>query len=85
MLVARRFGSDDISGLITKTCASGFGAGQSGITILNSGQGQFQVSLRAQDSSGLLWGCYQYAAERMDSGSRTILTKGHLILAPGTV
>ena len=84
-LVAKRFGDEYVSGLITKSCASGYGAGQSGITILNSGQGRIQINLVARDTSGLTWGGYQYAVERLDSGSRTILTQGQLLLAPGTL
>lgn len=75
-----RFGG--LSGFITKSAASGFGGGQSGITIANSGTGAFNVRLNSPDTSGQEYGAYAYTAERMDSGFRTVLTEGYLILSP---
>lgn len=79
--VQHRFGG--ISGLISKVSASGYGAGQSGITIGNSGQGQFSVSLQGVDTSGMEYGSYAYTAMRLNSGSQTVLSLGYLLLNPG--
>lgn len=77
----RRFGG--VSGLITKSAASGFGGGQSGITIMSSGQGTFSVQIRSQDTSGLDPGVYAYGIQRLDSGFQTTLVKGYFNLLPG--
>ena len=72
--------SGSTSGIITKMAASGFGGGQSGITITNSGQGRFNVALFATDMSGSPGpdpGEYYYKVERMDSGFRQVLTEGY--------
>lgn len=78
-----RFGG--ISGLIKKTCASGYGGGASGITIINSGQGVFDIALTSTDTSGLDPGCHAYTVERLDSGSRSVITLGYLITTPSTI
>lgn len=75
-----RFGGS--SGLIHKTCASGFN-GVSGITVLNSGVGIFRVAIRAADISGWESRNYAYQATRTNSGSVSILTQGFLSLLPG--
>lgn len=80
--VTLRQGADS-SGLIVKSVASGYGGGASGISVLNSGQGVLQVTIRAQDTSGLQPGPYAFAIERLDSGSRTPLTRGFLLLGGG--
>lgn len=78
--VQKRFGGT--SGLITKSITSGFN-GSSGITITNSGQGQFNVAINSRDTSGLEYGNYAFSTERFESGSRTILSEGYLQLMPG--
>ena len=78
----KRFGG--ISGLITKSCNSGFN-NVSGINITSSGEGRFNISLRGADTSGLQLGNYAYAIERLDSGSRTVISEGYLILLPGGI
>lgn len=80
-LVQHRFGG--ISGIIVKSVASGFAAGQSGFTYLNSGQGQFQVNFNSVDTSGMDYGNFAFAIERLDSGSRTVISEGYLMLSPG--
>lgn len=70
------------SGLITKTCASGYGGGQSGITITNSGQGILNVSIHAGDTSGLDDGAYAYNLSRLSSGLQTCLSQGYVLLTP---
>lgn len=78
--VQHRFGG--ISGLIVKSMASGF-SGVSGITVTNSGNGVFNIALNSADTSGMEYGNYSFAVERLDSGSRTLLSEGYLILLPG--
>ncbi len=75
----KRFGG--ISGLITKSVSSGFN-GLSGITVTNSGQGVFNISLYSSDTSGLSYGNYAYSNMRLDSGFITVLTEGYLQLIP---
>ena len=69
------------SGFVNKIVTSGFN-NLSGISVTNSGQGVFNISLQSQDTSGLPYGNYPYAVERMDSGFRTTLTEGYVILLP---
>ena len=77
--VQRHFGG--LSGLIAKSMASGFN-NVSGIAVVNSGQGIFNVTLNSVDTSGLEYGNYAYSIDRFDSGNRTILTEGYVALTP---
>lgn len=77
--VTRRFGGS--SGIIQKYMASGF-LGVSGITPINAGIGQFRVTINTNDTSGLSYGAYAAQALRLDSGFRTTLTEGFLVLTP---
>lgn len=70
-----------VSGIITKSVASGFN-GASGITVTNSGEGLFNISIRAGDTSGLLYAPYAYTTRRDDSGFKTVLTEGFCNLVP---
>lgn len=82
-LVTHRFGGGSVnSGLILKSVASGYN-GQSGITITNSGAGNFNVSINSLDTSGLEFGNYAYSAERTSSGQQTLLSTGFILLMPG--
>lgn len=65
--------------LIKKTVASGYSV-VSGITIQDSGQGIFSVRMNSNDTSGFDPGNYAYEIVRMDSGFRSILCKGYLIM-----
>lgn len=78
-VVGRRFSSTDP--VILKSVASGFN-GASGITVTNSGQGIFTVSLNSIDSSGLAYGNYAYEAARYSSGNRNPITQGYILLGP---
>jgi len=78
----RRFGG--ISGLIVKSCASGYGTNQSGISVLNSGNGQLQINIYSPDTSGLNFGVYAQNLVRLDSGFNTVLLEGFLTLGPDT-
>ena len=71
---AKRFGGIPASGMIMKSCASGFYS--SGITLQNSGQGVFNVSLWASEMSGREQGNYAWRLERLTSGAITGLSEG---------
>ncbi len=74
-----RFGG--LSGWAFKYVSSGFN-GQSGISIVDSGAGRFQIQLNAVDTSGLAYGAYAYRYQRTDSGAQTSLTEGYQLLGP---
>jgi hypothetical protein len=78
--VTKRFGG--ASGLIQKYYSSGYN-GASGITIVDSGAGIFNIGLKSVDTSGLMWGNYAYTAERRNSGVEGTISLGTLILLPG--
>ena len=71
-----------ISGLLIASAASGYGAGQSGITIVNSGNGVFSAQIPGIITSGWNSDAYSYAFRRTDSGAVTILACGFLNLLP---
>ena len=77
--LTRRFGQ--VSGICTKSVASGYNA-QSGITVVNSGQGIFSVAIDSVNTSGLDYGNYSYVVMRRDSGHVTALVEGTLLLSP---
>ena len=80
-VVMKRFNGEE--SLIVKSSTSGFGAGQSGITILNSGNGQIAVKINTPDTSGLCPNyAYAFALTRVNSGFNTVLTEGYLKLLP---
>ena len=79
-LVQKHFGG--LSGLITKTGASGYGGGQSGVTVTNSGQGVFNIAIAAQNTSGFEFSPLSYAITRLDSGSTNVLTEGFVNILP---
>ncbi len=79
--VTKRFGSDFTSGYFSKCVASGFN-GMSGINITNSGQGQFEVSIQSQDTSGMDYGAFAAQCNRISSGARTPLTIGYINVLP---
>ena len=68
--------SGSVSGLITKSAASGFN-NVSGIQVSDGVAGVFNVNLYRLDvSGGLDPGNYFYQIARLDSGNATILTTG---------
>ena len=75
----KRFGGQ--TDLISKITNSGYNS-VSGITIVNSGNGTFSVTINSNETSGLQYGNYAYLIERLGSGTRTILVEGYLILTP---
>lgn len=76
--VTRRFG-DGLTPLVLKSTASGHD-GVSGVTVMDSGLGKFGVTFTPADRSGLEPGNYAFQFERMDSGFRTVLTQGYMLL-----
>jgi hypothetical protein len=66
---------------IVKTAASGFN-GVSGLTVVNSGQGQMSVALTALDTSGLDFGNWAYRVARTTSGQVVAFTEGFCLLQP---
>ena len=72
----KRFGGDP---LFSKYLASGFN-GVSGISIVDAGQGVFNVSLEANNTSGFQPGNYAVQTFRLSSGARTELTCGFATL-----
>lgn len=66
--------------LVTKVAASGFGGGQSGITVTNSGQGIMSIRINRADTSGLDPGAYAGWVRRMDVGNETELWRGYGII-----
>jgi len=79
-LVTKRVGGG--SGVVERWAASGYGGGESGITITDSGQGVFTTDLRSVDFSGQDFGAYAVSIDRMDSGSRTKLAGGWYLNTP---
>ena len=75
-VVTKRFGGTP---LVSRYMASGY-YGVSGMNIVNSGQGIFSVTLNSSDFSGKDPGNYAFQITRTDSGSRTNLTDGYLML-----
>ncbi len=75
----KRFGSSEY--IAQRWVGSGLN-NQSGINITSSGQGRMNISLWENDSSGLEFGNYAFNIKRLDSGSRTVLTEGYLVLEP---
>lgn len=76
----KRFG-DIASGILDKWMASGRYS-VSGMNIVNSGQGIFNVAINAVETSGLDYGNYAYSAVRTDSGNVSVLTQGFCMLMP---
>lgn len=77
--VTKRFGGT--SGLITKSMHSGF-YNVSGMNIVNSGQGIMRVNINEVDTSGREWGNYSFNVQRLDSGNRTVVSEGYLVILP---
>ena len=88
--IAHRFGgmsgvggnSGQHPGILIASAASGYGGGQSGITVTNSGQGQFNVSVPSVTFSGFDPGNYAFDVSRMDAGFRTVISEGYFIVTP---
>lgn len=70
--------------LIQKSVASGYsmssGVPMSGITVLNSGQGVFQIALNSIDTSGFDPGNYAFSFSRTTSGQYSTAVEGYMLL-----
>ena len=81
--IQKRFG-DVASGILDKWMASGY-YGTSGMNIVNSGQGIFNVAINSVETSGLDFGNYCYNVVRLDSGNRSVLVEGYMTLNTDTL
>ena len=75
--LALRFGGTEFA---VKTSASGYGGGQSGVTVLDSGQGTWQIPINSADTSGLDAVNLAGTMVRLDSGNRTDIWNGFVVL-----
>ena len=73
---------NDATAMYTASIASGITNGASGLTVLNSGQGWFRVTLNTSGISGLVEGNYASKLTRTDSGRVTTMAEGFLKLTP---
>jgi hypothetical protein len=78
-LATRRFGS--LSGIFSRECASGYN-GVSGVTVINSGTGVFDVRIDSVDTSGRSFANIVHCTKRLDSGHVTPLVEGFISLMP---
>ena len=78
--VNRRFGS--CSGLIFKSADLPTFNNVSGINVTGPANGQFQITIKSIDTSGLSFGNYAYQTVRQDTNSQTVLNTGFLVLLP---
>lgn len=70
-----------VSGLILKSCHSGYGNGVSGITVLDSGAGRISIAVYGADLSGTFTqGIYAYNVVRFLSGQFATLVEGHRLM-----
>ena len=68
---------DGGSPLVSKVCNSGYGAGQSGIIVTNSGQGKMSVIFSPPEVSGLSPGAYQIRMTALISGKTVPVLQGY--------
>lgn len=66
--------------LVTKSMDSTHTTGQSGITMVNAGQGVFNVANWAAEVSGLDNGNYYFNVQRLNSGFFTLVSEGFRLL-----
>lgn len=74
-----RFGG--ASGRIIKSMASGR-YNVSGMNIVDSGQGRMSVTIDSVNTSGFQYGNYAFTIQRLDSGNRSTVTEGYLMVNP---
>jgi hypothetical protein len=80
--IMKRFNSDEP--LYTALSASGYGAGQSGITITSSGEGRLTVRIPGVALSGQTDKInFCYTLQRYTSGCRVLASQGFLTLQAG--
>ena len=80
--ISKRFNAS--SGVIVdRWASSGYGGGQSGITVTDSGVGRFTITAPTpEEFSGRDAGNYAMQFSRTDSGSRTPLSQGLILMGP---
>lgn len=66
------------SGYFVGNLNSGYGAGQSGITVLNSGQGSLNAAIPGSATSGLDQGMYYLSTYLLTSGQESLVTRGYI-------
>jgi hypothetical protein len=66
--------------IFTKSFASGYVAGQSGITMTDGNLGVFDITVNNVDTSGLDFGNYHCNFKRTNSGFHTTLSEGYITL-----
>ena len=70
-----------VSGIVLKSCASGYGNGVSGITVVDSGAGRISIALYGADMSGTFdQGLYAFNIVRFVSGQVSVMVEGHRLL-----
>lgn len=79
VVIRKRFGGPPgtLSGLVVRSCASGYN-NVSGVNVLNSGLGQFAISLDGSVLSGQNYGNYALEIFRTGSGVQTMLANGFI-------
>lgn len=77
--ISNRLGST--SGLLFAYVGSGMN-NQSGLNILNSGQGQLAATIPGSNFSGQDFKNYAYTLTRTTSGFNTCLAEGYLVMTP---
>ena len=70
------------TGLIVASMASGYSAGQSGITLTNGANGTLTFPIHSPQTSGWNSGPYATTISRLDSGYSSVLFQGYLLLSP---
>ena len=78
-LMTKRFGGG--SGLVECYVNSGYN-GVSGMSVVNSGQGQFQITFPGLNTSGLEFGNYACTIFRTKSGFFTPVSDFYITLGP---
>lgn len=79
--ISKRFGTGS-SGLIVASMASGYSAGQSGMTLANGANGTLTFPIHSPQTSGWQAGNYATTINRTDSGYSSCLFAGYLMLLP---
>ena len=69
------------SGLVVKSCNSGYGNGVSGITVVDSGAGRISIAVFGTDLSGTFdAGLMAYNIVKFVSGQVSVLVEGHRLM-----
>ena len=66
--------------IVSRYLASGYSAGQSGMTLVRGDIGIFSVQLTAADTSGLSCKNFAFRIRRTDGGLNTRLSEGFIVM-----